>query len=52
MADFNDVYKSHFRDVYHSGFVNKDREKSKGNTAQKKVPDTGKCDIINLWINR
>lgn len=23
-----------------------------GNTAQKKVPDTAKCDIINLWINR
>ena len=25
---------------------------SYGNTAQKKVPDTAKCDIINLWINR
>ena len=24
----------------------------KGNTAQKKVPYTAKCDIINLWINR
>ena len=24
----------------------------KGNTAQKEVPNTAKCDIINLWINR
>jgi len=23
-----------------------------GNTAQKKVPKTAECDIINLWINR
>ena len=23
-----------------------------GNTAQKKVPNTAECDIINLWINR
>ena len=27
-------------------------EKSKGNTAQKEVPKTAECDIINLWINR
>lgn len=26
--------------------------KNKGNTAQKKVPNTAECDIINLWINR
>jgi len=26
--------------------------KKKGNTAQKKVPNTAECDIINLWINR
>ena len=23
-----------------------------GNTAQKEVPNTAECDIINLWINR
>lgn len=23
-----------------------------GNTAQKRVTDTAKCDIINLWINK
>ena len=23
-----------------------------GNIAQKKVPKTAECDIINLWINR
>ena len=23
-----------------------------GNTAQKKVPNTAECDIINLWINK
>lgn len=26
--------------------------KTYGNTAQKKVPNTAECDIINLWINR
>ena len=29
------------------------REKEyKGNTAQKKVPNTAECDIIKLWINK
>ena len=28
------------------------KDLSLGNTAQKKVPNTAKCDIINLWINR
>ena len=23
-----------------------------GNTAQKRVPDTAKCDIIKPWINK
>ena len=31
--------------------VFKERD-SYGNTAQKKVPKTAECDIINLWINR
>lgn len=26
--------------------------KNYGNTAQKRVPDTAKCDIIKPWISR
>ena len=26
--------------------------KTKGNTAQKKVPNTAECDIIKSWINK
>ena len=28
------------------------KKKTYGNTAQKRVTDTAKCDIINLWINK
>ena len=32
--------------------IEKARQENKGNTAQKKVPNTAECDIIKSWINR